>query len=99
MSAHTRSRSVLPPVQLRQGGFLVTGASAGSGLGVRCSAVLGDELEAVFGDGDEVQHPPVVVVVGDLDQLVLVVLGDDGASGSGGPLSGLLGLLDGVDQL
>jgi hypothetical protein len=66
------------------------------------SAVLGDELEPVLGDRDHVEHRPVVVVVGDLDQLVLVVLGDDGASGPSGPSAGRVGpvgLLDGLGEL
>jgi hypothetical protein len=58
-----------------------------------------DELQLILGLGDHVERRAVVVGVGDLDQLVLVVLGDDGADGAGGPVAGLLGLGDGSGEL
>ena len=48
-------------------------------------AVLGDELQLLHGDREEVQG--YAQIVGDLDQLVLAVVADDGAHGTGGPLA------------
>ena len=59
--------------------------------------MLADELELVLGLRDEVQRD--AVVVRDLDHLVLVVLGDDGAPGPGWPLPRSLDLVDGLGEL
>jgi hypothetical protein len=59
--------------------------------------VLADELELILGLRDEVQRD--AAVVRDLDHLVLVVLGDDGAPCPGRPVARSLDLVDGLGEL
>jgi GNAT superfamily N-acetyltransferase len=61
---------------------------------VNPSAVLGDELQLLNGDGGHVKRRAVVLGVGDLDHLVITEVADDGAFGAGGPGAGAFVLGD-----